>query len=182
MTVRDEVVAGARRWLGTPYDWGGEGMGGEGVDCSGLVIAAFREAGVPLSGRPIASQLGGMGTGIELDQALPGDLIYYDRPGPTDHVGVYVGGGKMIDSPTQGQTVGVRDVGNPTSIRRLLTGGSDFAGASTSGSAAVDESFLDKINPFDNWAEDVLGIGVKLVGTFAALGLVVVGVMHTVKD
>jgi hypothetical protein len=56
-----------------------------------------------------------------------------------------------------------------------------FAGVSTSFSASK-ESFLDKINPFDNWAADTMAIGVKLVGTVGAIALVVVGVMHTVKD
>lgn len=132
MSVRDEVVNGARRWLGTMYDWGGEGLRGEGVDCSGLIIAAYRAAGRPLSGRPVASQIGRMGTAVSsLADALPGDVIYFDNPGSVDHVGIYVGNGRMIDSPTTGQKVSERAVGKFTSIRRILTG--DDAGGARGG-------------------------------------------------
>lgn len=59
---------------------------------------------------------------------------------------------------------------------------SSFAGVSTSATGTADESLLDKINPFSNWAADALGIGLKLAGTGAALALVVAGVMYTVKE
>jgi hypothetical protein len=187
-TVRDRIITGARRWLGTPYDWSGEGLNGEGVDCSGLVIAAYREAGVPLSGRPIASQLGKMGSAVALDKAEPGDVVYFDRPGPTDHVGIYAGAGQMIIAPHTGAKVRVEGVGKPTSVRRLVTSsgtGRSVGGAFGDGLDIIGGAFgdgLDKINPFDDWAEEAMAIGLKLVGTVAALGLVVAGVMHTVKE
>jgi hypothetical protein len=61
-------------------------------------------------------------------------------------------------------------------------GSSQFAGASTSGSGTAEESLADKLNPFDNWVADGLGIGVKLVASVGAVALVVAGVMATVKD
>lgn len=202
MTVRDKVVAGARRWLGTPYDWGGEGLDGEGVDCSGLVIAAYRAAGVPLKGRPVAADLGKMGREVSLAQAQPGDVVYYDEPGPTDHVGVYAGGGRMIDAPYTGASVREDPVGKPTSIRRLLTGSDQFAGVDTSGSGDADGpldtltsifvpgfGLIDKAVPgvgvdasTSGWAGEALAIGLKLTGTFAALALIVAGAIKTVQD
>lgn len=192
MTVRDDVVAGARRWLGTRYVWGGESEAEGGVDCSGLVIDAYRRAGRALKGRPIASQLGQMGTAVPLASALPGDLIYQDQPGATDHVGIYLGGGQMIEAPYSGANVRVSPVNSYTSVRRILDdaeGGSVLGGVGqvlgdiTSGRVLDDAAgdALAKINPFDNWASDALGIGVKLAVTAAALGLVVAGAMKTVS-
>lgn len=138
-TARDQIVAEAQHWVGTLYDWGGTGTGGRGVDCSGLVIAAYRAAGQAFTGRPIASQLGKMGTAVSLKDALPGDVVYIDEPGATDHVGIYVGNGQMIDSPTQGKRVETIGVGKFTSIRRILPagigGGTLPGGATSSGSS-----------------------------------------------
>jgi cell wall-associated NlpC family hydrolase len=93
----------AAQQLGTPYLWGGTGDGG--FDCSGLVQAAYRHAGIALprvaqdqfdAGPPVAD-----GSGVE-----PGDLVFFGS-GPTgvDHVGLYVGGGEMIDAPHTGALV-----------------------------------------------------------------------------
>lgn len=66
----------------------------------------------------------------------------------------------------------------------IFSGTPAFAGGSASGSGAVTESegFLDRLNPFDDWAGKALSIGIKILLTGAAAALVVVGAMHTVKD
>ena len=120
MTVRDSIVAGAKKWLGVPYVWGGESEAEGGFDCSGLVIAVYKAAGVALTGRPRAVDFASMGAAVPLGQAQPGDLVYYDKPGSTDHVGIYIGGGKMINAPYSGASVRVDSVGSPTSVRRIL--------------------------------------------------------------
>jgi hypothetical protein len=194
VTVRDQIVAGARRWLGTPYKWGGESEAEGGVDCSGLVIAAYKAAGRPLPGRPVASGLGRMGTSVSLAQAKPGDVVYRDQPGSVDHVGVYIGAGQMIEAPYTGANVRVANAGSFTSIRRILGADEGAGGLSLNpienaeavidglGGLADDAgSALSGLNPFDSWQEDAVGIGVKLLATTAAVALVVIGATQAVK-
>ncbi|HEV7872492.1 MAG TPA: transglycosylase SLT domain-containing protein, partial [Modestobacter sp.] len=116
-----EVVGAATRYLGVPYAWGGTDPS-TGLDCSGLTQRVYADLGISIprtssqqatAGRPVAS----------LDEAKPGDLVFYDyssgRAG-IDHVGIYIGGGKMIAAPQEGEAVKVQSVGNPTLIRRIL--------------------------------------------------------------
>jgi peptidoglycan DL-endopeptidase CwlO len=135
------VVAAAQRYLGVPYAWGGTDPA-VGLDCSGLVQRVFGDLGIDLP--RTSSQQATAGTPVaSLAEARPGDLVFFDnspsRPG-IDHVGIYVGGGKMIAAPQEGDVVRVQDVGDPTLIRRVLppstaapsalpaTGGSGLAG------------------------------------------------------
>jgi cell wall-associated NlpC family hydrolase len=92
--------------LGKPYIWGGAGPAG--FDCSGLVMMAYRAAGISLprttfqqvySGTPVYS----------FSQLEPGDLIF--TPGSdgtaTDpgHVGMYLGSGLVVSAPETGKPV-----------------------------------------------------------------------------
>jgi cell wall-associated NlpC family hydrolase len=131
-----EVVGAATRYLGVPYAWGGTDPS-TGLDCSGLTQRVYADLGISIprtssqqatAGRPVAS----------LDEAKPGDLVFYDyssgRAG-IDHVGIYIGGGKMIAAPQEGEAVKVQSVGNPTLIRRILpdtAAGTSSAGAGSS--------------------------------------------------
>jgi cell wall-associated NlpC family hydrolase len=93
----------AARQLGTPYVWGGTGNGG--FDCSGLVQAAYRSAGVTLP--RVAQDQYDAGPAVAAGSAvLPGDLVFFGA-GPTavQHVGLYVGEGEMIDAPYTGALV-----------------------------------------------------------------------------
>ena len=115
------VVAEAQKYIGVPYLWGGTDPS-KGLDCSGFTQLVYGNLGVDLprtssqqatAGRPVAS----------VADARPGDLVFFDyssdRAG-IDHVGIYVGNGKMIAAPQPGESVKVQDVGNPTVIRRVL--------------------------------------------------------------
>ena len=112
--IRNAMSLAARR---VPYVWGGTTANG--VDCSGLLYYAFSSAGLDVK-RWRAVDYGRMGVGVTLDQARPGDIVYYDEPGGTDHVGLYIGNGQMIQAPQSGDVVKVSKVGNPTSIRRIF--------------------------------------------------------------
>jgi soluble lytic murein transglycosylase-like protein len=137
------VVAQAQKYIGVPYVWGGTD-GSKGLDCSGLSQLVYKNLGIDLprtasqqatAGRPVAS----------LAQARPGDLVFFDysasRAG-VDHVGVYIGGGKMIAAPQEGESVKVQDVGNPTVIRRMLPEQST-APATAGGSALAGVPYAD---------------------------------------
>jgi peptidoglycan DL-endopeptidase CwlO len=92
------AVAFALRQRGKPYRWGAQGPGA--FDCSGLIWAAWRAAGVMIP-RTAAGQLAGL---PPARGALgPGDLVIYASRGPTRrHVAIVVGPGRMVEALGQG--------------------------------------------------------------------------------
>jgi peptidoglycan DL-endopeptidase CwlO len=101
---------------GKPYVWAAEGPGS--YDCSGLVVYAFRAAGI---GLPHSSRMqSGMGTPVSRSQLQPGDLVFFYSP--VSHVGIYIGGGQMVHAPTFGDVVkiaGVDDMGGYSHAVRI---------------------------------------------------------------
>ena len=93
------AVAFARGQLGKPFVWGGAGPCS--VVCSGLTMAAFRSAGVWLP--RVSRAQWGAGPRVGLGSLAPGDLVFFARnpgnPGTIHHVGMYIGGGAMIEAP-----------------------------------------------------------------------------------
>jgi len=85
----------AAQQLNTPYLWGGTGSGG--FDCSGLTQAAYETAGINLP-RVAQDQFDAGPSVSGAATVAPGDLTFFgDGPSGVDHVGLYVGGGEMID-------------------------------------------------------------------------------------
>lgn len=124
------IIAQAMRWLGVRYSYGG-GRGSpasarlNGVDCSGLVYQVFSALGIN-PGTDTVSQFNNPAamTVPTLAQAAPGDLVFFGSPagGTQEHVGIYLGGGTMIDAPHTGTTVRVDNVsgfGPILGIKRL---------------------------------------------------------------
>ncbi|GAA1521042.1 C40 family peptidase [Streptomyces albidochromogenes] len=95
----EKVLAFARAQIGKPYVWGAAGPSS--YDCSGLTQGAWKAAGVTLP-RTTWDQVN-VGTRVATEDLKPGDLVFfYDD---ISHVGVYIGGGKMIHAPKPGAYV-----------------------------------------------------------------------------
>lgn len=93
------VVDTALAQVGDPYRWGGTGP--DAFDCSGLTLFSWRAAGVELP-RTSRAQAGAT-KGVARSQMVPGDLVFYGNP--IHHVAVYIGDGKVVDSPRRGYNV-----------------------------------------------------------------------------
>jgi cell wall-associated NlpC family hydrolase len=95
------ALAYARAQLGKPYLWGGAGPNS--FDCSGLTMMAWGAAGVALD--HYAPDQYAVTRRIPIPDLQPGDLVFYGSPSNVYHVGLYVGGGVMIQAPSTGQVV-----------------------------------------------------------------------------
>ncbi|MEV8587648.1 C40 family peptidase [Streptomyces sp. NPDC051180] len=95
------IVAFARAQVGDAYVSGGTGPNS--WDCSGLVQAAYREAGIDLP--RISYQQSSMGTSVSLSSLQPGDVLYWGSRSGSYHVAIYVGGGKYVGA--QNSSTGV---------------------------------------------------------------------------
>jgi cell wall-associated NlpC family hydrolase len=120
--TRAKVVAEARKFLGLPYLWAG--TSGFGFDCSGFTYSVYRTFGISLPRD--ADRQAVHGTPVSAAGLLPGDLVFFrgSATGPIIHVGMYVGGGDMIDAPHTGAGVRVESVwsfGGYAGARRYLS-------------------------------------------------------------
>ncbi|MFG2285638.1 NlpC/P60 family protein [Streptomyces sp. NPDC048595] len=98
-TKAEKALAFARAQIGKPYVWGATGPSS--YDCSGLTQAAWKAAGVDLP-RTTWDQVK-VGQRVATKDLQPGDLVFfYDD---ISHVGMYIGGGKMIHAPKPGAYV-----------------------------------------------------------------------------
>lgn len=97
--------------LGSEYVWGGEGPG---YDCSGLVTVAYRTQGIYLPHWSVAQYDSGMK--VPVDEAIPGDLIFWGDGGVVYHVAIYLGDGQIIEAPTFGVPVRVTSIYNWGSV------------------------------------------------------------------
>jgi cell wall-associated NlpC family hydrolase len=124
--VREDEIGGidgdpveqARRYLGTPYLWGG--MTQRGIDCSGLVHMSYRWLGrlVPRD----ADQQEAAGTQVGEDELRPGDLITYGDEGGADsatHIAFWLGEGRILHSTERDGVDGVVEEVEPSRLRGL---------------------------------------------------------------
>lgn len=96
----------ALKQIGDRYVFGSAGL--LTWDCSGLTMRAFQAAGVSLPHSSAAQSR--LGKQVSLKSLKPGDLLFYGRP--VSHVGMYIGGGKMVHAPRSGSRVKITTSGS----------------------------------------------------------------------
>jgi len=103
-----KIMDEATKHIGRAYVWGGSSPS-TGFDCSGFVCWVYRVSGVYDMGRITA--LGIYSHCARVTDPKPGDLVFFERTysttSPITHVGIYVGGGKMLHC---GDPIGYADL------------------------------------------------------------------------
>lgn len=117
------AIAAAKRWLDTPYAWGGGGIDGPsrgtdddagvvGFDCSSLMLYAYNQAGITLPRVSYAQY--DAGKHVPFSQAQPGDLVFWadaaGNPAAIHHVALYLGDNKVIHAPQSGDVVKISEI------------------------------------------------------------------------
>ena len=105
-----DVLAAARAYLGTRYEWGG--MSERGIDCSGLVHMAYRHGGrfVPRDAHEQEE------AGERVEEPRPGDLVTYGDDS-ADHVAFWLGGGRILHATDREGVHAVVEEDEPESLR-----------------------------------------------------------------
>lgn len=100
------AISFALAQIGKPYTWGGTGP--DGWDCSGLVMMAYRAAGITIPRGSIAQSAVGLPV-YDTNQLRPGDLLFVPGSDGTvtapGHVGMYLGQGILVEAPRSGLRV-----------------------------------------------------------------------------
>ncbi|MFH9759189.1 C40 family peptidase [Streptomyces anulatus] len=112
------IVAFAKAQVGDAYVPGGTGPNS--WDCSGLVQAAYRTAGIDLP--RVSQSQSTFGTQVSLDNLQPGDILYWGSAGSAYHVAIYVGGGEFVGAQNSNTGTVQRslDYDRPTGAVRVL--------------------------------------------------------------
>ena len=96
--------------IGKPYQWGAAGPGT--YDCSGLAMDAWARAGIQL--RHYTGWQWPSGPHVPVSQLRRGDLVFYATntadPSTIHHVGIFIGGGMMVDAPFTGAFVRIDSI------------------------------------------------------------------------
>jgi murein DD-endopeptidase len=102
--------------VGIPYHYGGNDP--RGFDCSGLVFYAYHEAGV-LVARTSREQLHASQP-LNVDEALPGDLVFFRMSKRAWHVGIYLGDQRFIHAPSTGRSVAIERLDDEYYLRHRI--------------------------------------------------------------
>ena len=104
--IGDRAARVALGQVGTPYRYGGSTPAG--FDCSGLVHFSYLQAGKTIP-RTTAGQWARLAPVNRRDMRA-GDLVFFSIEGKMSHVGLYLGNGRFVHSPSSGRTVEIEDL------------------------------------------------------------------------
>lgn len=109
-----EIAKFACKYVGYPYVAGGTSLT-NGADCSGFVLAVYKNFGYSLPRSSYAQS--GAGRGVSYSEAQPGDIIYYGG-----HVGIYIGNGQIVHASTERSGIKITSATyrNIITVRRIV--------------------------------------------------------------
>ena len=109
-----QIAKFACKYVGYPYVAGGTSLT-NGADCSGFVLAVYKNFGYSLPRSSYAQS--GAGRGVSYSEAQPGDIIYYGG-----HVGIYIGNGQIVHASTERSGIKITSATyrNIITVRRIV--------------------------------------------------------------
>ena len=118
-TLADEVVEFAKRYFGYRYVFGGTTPSG--FDCSGFMVYIMGHFGISLYRR--STDMARNGVQVNRSDIMPGDLLFFATMGGgrVSHVGMYIGGGRMIHAANSRCGVRFSDIHSDYFRTRFVT-------------------------------------------------------------
>lgn len=103
----NSIVEYALQFVGNPYVWGGTSLT-NGADCSGFVQTLYSDFGISIP--RVAEAQANAGQRISVEEARPGDLIFYAEKGYVYHVVMYVGDGQVVHASSSATGIKVSNL------------------------------------------------------------------------
>ncbi len=111
------IVDTATEYMGVPYRFGGTTLAG--IDCSAYVQMIYRYFSIELP-RTAREQFKA-GVKVSKKELMIGDLIFFRTYAKfPSHVGIYIGGGKMIHASSREKKVTVTNINEPYYVKRYI--------------------------------------------------------------
>lgn len=160
MTNAKGAINFALRQLNKPYVWGAEGPNS--YDCSGLMVDSYKQGcGITLPRTTQAMLADPHLMPVNKGQLQPGDLVFPS----TEHVQMYLGGGKVVEAPHTGLTVRIASLGTVYAARRVT----DPATGVYGGSPVTGTTPATGVTGSDVQSVAAQTVGVGLSGAFASI-------------
>ena len=145
--IRESILQFASQFIGNPYVWGGTSLT-DGADCSGFVQQIYKQYGYDLP--RVAEDQSQCGTKIPVEDAQPGDLIFYAKEGHIYHVVMYAGDGKTIEAASTKLGIIESKVNTKNAVwaTRIINDNYTLAGGGISNVNATNEMYGQNLGNF----------------------------------
>lgn len=119
-TQADSLIAKAKNFIGLPYRFGGTSPT-SGFDCSGFMQYVYKET-ANISLPRTSGSMAQVGTQVSRDALQPGDMVFFSHSGGRiSHVGMYIGEGRFIHSPSTGKTISITSLNSGYWANKFVT-------------------------------------------------------------